>query len=168
MLNIVLEDFLHSLCTWMVGSAAAFTPPVAIAYAAAPRTLTRTIAKEEPGGANVTDPYAVLRIYGGPPFEQWHPLCRQDVQCQAVSSEGKGDEAGLALVWTLFQTLLDATGKPIRMATISGFKAADNSTDGTYLVHHVDPKQRPGFTGRDERGRALATFNFEVGFCRTS
>jgi hypothetical protein len=139
------------------------TPPLALAYATTPRALWREVVNEQ----DAADPYSVLRIYGGPPMT-WHPLLRMNVQCQTVASSEVGDEAGLERASILFQTLLAADGKPIRMQSIPGFHAADNSADGTWLLHHVDPLQRPGFTGRDDRGRALAGWNFEVGFYKTS
>jgi hypothetical protein len=163
MIGIVEADFLHSLITWMVGNAAAFTPAVTLAYASTPRQIWRQQANE----SATADPYAVLRTYPGPPLA-WHPLSLMNLQVQTTASQDAGREAGLELAWQLYQTLVASDGKPVRMATINGFKAADNSADGTYLLHHLDPLQRPGGTGVDDRGRSLAGFNMEVGFYRTS
>lgn len=163
MIGIVEADFLHSLLTWMVGNAAAFTPAVTLAYVATPRQLWRQQADE----AAAADPYAVLRTYPGPPL-QWSPLAKMNLQVQVTASQTAGDEAGLQLAWVLFQTLVESDGKPVRMRTINGFKAADNTADGTYLLHHLDPLQRPGSMFRDDRGRSGWGFNVEVGFYRTS
>lgn len=161
MTNLDLNDFLHSLAKFMVGRAAAFAPSVTIAYAGTPRQIWRDKVNED----FAADPYATLRIYPGPPLT-WHPLPRLSLQVQAV---GTDDAAALAFAWTLFQTLIEDDGKPLRMRQIDGFKAADDSSsDGTYMIVSIDPLQRPGFTGRDDstRGRALATFNCEIGFYR--
>ena len=158
-------DFLHSLAKYIVARAGAFTPPVAIQYAGTPRQLWRQRATENtPGGPNVcADPYTVMRVYSAPPL-MWYPLIKLSVQFQTVASDsGGGDEGGLAQAWIVFRTLLDDQGHPARMLAVNAFKAADDAAHGSpYTLVALDPLQRPGLVGRDDRGRALWTWNAEI------
>jgi hypothetical protein len=48
--------------------------------------------------------------------------------------------------------------KQINALTIAG------AADGHYRLVSVDPQQRPGMIGVDDRNRAQGLFNFDVGF----
>ena len=45
-------------------------------------------------------------------------------------------------------------------------KTTAGANHGTWKVVAVYFVQRPGVTGNDERGREMASFNFDVGFCK--
>ena len=161
MANPVLDNFLHSLATFIVAQAAALSPPVTLAYQATPRALWRNLARE----ADAADPYSTLRFYGGPPWNRYHPLLRQSVQVQTI---GTDDVAALQRSWALFQTLQDAAGRPLRMTVIPGTVADSSTANGTWMIVSVDALQRPGSTSRDDRGRSVVTWNFEIAFYKAS
>lgn len=157
---IDLNNFLHSFARHMAARAGAFVPATEIAYAGVPRSLWLWGAIE----ADSEPLYSVLRIYGGPSMVK-HPLPRYSVQCQTV---GPLVTAAVSRAQTLFEALLEDDGQPLRMQQIGGYTLADDAPDGGYKLVGVDPVQRPGLIGRDERGRAMVVFNFDVGFFKTA
>lgn len=171
-MQIDLNNFLHSLAKYIVATAAAQTPSVVIPYAydAAHATPPGKLGlwRHEVQEDFASDPYSVLRVYGGPPTIS-HPLLRMNVQCMTV---GIADEDAIARAYSVFQTLFDgagSAGNPKLMRGINGYLAADDSADGTYLLVYLWAQQRcPGLLGRDDRGRREVDFNFEIGVHKES
>lgn len=157
-LQFLPADLLHSLCKWIVATAGAWSPPVAINYAGdVPRSLFRGMLDE----SNATDPATVLRQYSGPELQYTDRLPRVSIQVQTA---GTLPDAVSTQVQTVFDCFLDADGEPLRSVTIPGFTAADDAQDGNWLIVNASPRQRPGVTGIDERGRVTWTFNLDLGF----
>lgn len=163
-MSVVAVNFLHSLAKWAVARAAARSPTVALAYLAGPpRDLFRSRAVRD----DATDPHSVIRLTGGPPPTN-DPLPRASVQ---VMTWGLDAEAAMARAGVLYECLCvdpaDTSGghAPPRMVVIDGYKAADDSGDGHWLVVSIDPLQRPGYLGPDGEREQVA-FNFDVGFVK--
>jgi hypothetical protein len=157
----MLDDFLHSLCRYLVAQAAALTPAVPIAYATG---TADQLFRWEATESSADTLYSVLVIYGGSPdFLRAKP----SISLQ-VSTYGQSNKALAARADVLFAALTAADGSPLRMQSIPGYKAADNSSNGHWLIVNADWKQRPGLIGRDDRGRAKWVFNFEIGIEKTS
>lgn len=160
------NDFLHSLCKWIVAQAALFAPPVSLVYSTTPRSLWRDMAQEGPAATPfATDPYTVIRTYAGSPLKYTDRLPRQSLQVQTT---GSGDEAAKAQCGAVFQAFTDGDGLPLRSVVISGFKAASDAADGTWQIVFADLLQRPGTISRDERGRVTIGFNVEIGLRKLS
>jgi hypothetical protein len=123
--------------------AAAIATAASLNYANAnqPRALWRHAAVE--GGC--TDPYSVLKIYGGSLSFVPVPSC--SIQCETI---GTGNDATFARAVAVHATLLDGNGRPVRMKAISG-----------YRLNGIDLRA-PGLVGRDDKGRAKVVFNFDV------
>jgi len=109
----------------------------------------------------VTDPFTVLRAYGGPSVVK-HPLARYGMQWR---TQGADPSISLARAQKLFETLLKPDGTPLRMKVIEAFKHGDNSPDGEWMIISAEP-QRPGLVGTDDRSRELAIFNADVSFVK--
>lgn len=149
----MINDFLHSLCRYLATQ-------TGLKYGATPQQLWRGLAVEGTGCATT---WSVLSVYPGPALS-WHPLPRMAVQ---VLTTG-GDEAALQQAQTLFEACCAADKTPLRMTVINGFKAADNTADGTWRLVSVDPMQRPGAVGRDENRRQRVSFNVEIGYFKAT
>lgn len=134
-----LVNFHHALATWM---AAQCSP--ALTY---PGDLWRNQAPE----LNAPDPYSVLRPYDGQ--VPWVPVLQISLQIMTV---GTGNDACLNRARSLFNTLLDAQGRPLRMQVIPAASGGPS-----YRINGVDPTV-PGLIGRQERGRAEVVFNARV------
>jgi len=149
-------NFLHSFCRHLVARAAAATPAVTIEYLSTPRALFRGVAVE----TGAAETYTVVRITGGA-GTNWDPLPRLSLQVMTVAKAGL--ETALSRAQTLFEALSDSDGHPARMVTINGYKAADNTADGTWRLVSIDPLQRPSPIGPDANRREQVVFNVDVG-----
>jgi hypothetical protein len=146
------NNFLHSLATFM---AAAVSP--ALELANTPRALWRNLAVEGPG--QTTDPYSVLRCYGGPATGH-NPLERFSVQCMTW---GMSADATVARAFALRATLLAPDGLPLRMKLIAAVKTDGTAdTPGSYRLVRLDVAGAPGLIGIDDQKRHQAPFNFDV------
>lgn len=161
----MLDDFLHSLCRWMVAQAAALIPTVGINYATG--TLDQLFRWE--ANESSADPalYSVVTIYSGRSAQPDYlrPTPRLNLQ---VATVGQSNKAAVARAEILFNALTAADGTPMRMQTIPGYLAADNTASGHWLIVNADRIQRPGLAGRDDRNRPRFAFNFEVEIQQTS
>jgi hypothetical protein len=156
--KINLPDFLDALA-WFMELAVNAVTPGAIVYTAA-GTAKRNLWRNAPDEKNSLDPYTVLRLYPGPAqtYESFIP--RLNIQVQTVASASLGDDAALSQSQQLFASLQDANNRPLRMTQMVG--RIVTSYLPSYTVISVKPLQRPGVISRDERGRAIATWNMEV------
>lgn len=161
MTPLVPDNFLHSLCRWMVARAAALSPAVTISYGgASTNQLFRWKADE---AAADGDLYSVLAIYGG----DGSPLRAKPTPRVQVATHATGNKAGANRAQLLFDLLAADDGSPLRMQQIPGY-AADDTADGHWLLVNVDWFQRPGLIGRDDRDRAKFVFNVEIGLQKTT
>lgn len=156
-----LDNFLHSFAKDLVARAAAATPSVTIVYQRTPPAkadLWRGRAVE----AESLDPYSVLAITGGPP-QGFDALVRRSVQIWTVGSTIEG---ALNRAQTLYEAMLDTDGRPVRMRTITGYLAANNTSDGHWLIVSIDPLQAPGHVGTDVNRKEQVSFNVDLGFVK--
>lgn len=144
-----VNSFLDALAAFMVERAAAQTPPVTIAVA---KDLWLHEADEAsvPAGADGrTKPYSVLVAYNvALPYV---PVPVVSVQCRTV---GFGNQATFARAVALFNTLLDAEGKPLRMTPVP-------AASPSYRLNGVDLRG-PSLIGRDGKGRPEVVFNVDA------
>lgn len=157
------NQFLHSLCKFLVTQAAALTPAVTLAYA--PASGNADLWYNQALEANSNDPYSVLRTYPGPPLDWAQMADKLNVQVETV---GGSDGAALARGQVLFECFTSLDGLPLRMKTFSAYDVATNTADGTFLLVAAIPLQRPGLIGRDERQRANVVFNLELWMNKTA
>ncbi len=150
-----LDDFLHSLARFMVTRAAALSPAVTIPYGGATGELFRWEAYEQ---GNSSGLYSVLSVVGGPPSAA-HPKPTLSIECK---TRGSNNKTAVARAEALFETLLEDDGRPIRLRSIDGFAAANDSPNGHWILANVVWTQRPGLAGRDQRGRVEVVFKLEV------
>lgn len=154
-----VDNFLHSLIKWMAAQAAAQTPTLSLPYEqASGNALFRNAGSDDFAAA----PYSVLQIYGGPAGNDALP--RLSVQVETIGTE----TAALTRAYQVFELLLAADHRPLRMQTITGYQAADNSADGTWRIVAVDLLGRPGKAGKFDDTRVRVVFNFDIGFVKAS
>jgi hypothetical protein len=151
------NQFLHSLCKFLVTQAAALSLAVTLAYAPASGNadLWYNFGKEEFSN----DPYSVLRTYPGPPLDWGHMSDKLNVQVETV---GSSDAAALARAQAIFECFTSLDGLPLRMKTFTAYDVDTNTANGIFLLVAALPLQRPGLIGRDERDRAQIVFNLEL------
>jgi hypothetical protein len=137
-MGIDYSSFLIALATWMAGRAG-------VEFSDTPRALWVNVAVEEAA----TDPYSVLRVYGGDLNQV--PVPRVSIQCRTVGSSG---DAAWARAVALFNTLLDADSAPIRMTAISS----------AWRINGVFVTSSPAAIGVDENKRTQWIFNVDVEF----
>lgn len=154
-------DFLHSLIRHIAATAS-------LAYASGtPRALWRNQIIEAAGGTAIAaaDPSSWLLIYGGP-AQNYEGLPRFTVQC---GTRGASADLALARAQKIYEALLESTSSyPHQRKTINGYKAADDTADGTWTIVSIDFLQRPGAIGLDAKDRQQFVFNFEVAFFKAS
>ena len=163
-----LSNFLHSYCRYAVVAAAAQTPALALVYRTADgsvRNLWRNEAIEDAPGATSPlcgDPRCVAMIYRGG-RDRLNPRPEVSIQLMTV---GTSNDAAMAFAQGVFEAFaLDAAGRELRMAAITGYTVADAS-DSTYTLISAVVQSSPGLIGRDDRGRARVVGNIDVGFRR--
>lgn len=171
MAAVDLNNFLHSLAKYFVARAAAQEPAVSLECFGTPRSLWRNKVVELPDSngpwpANLTDPYSVLRIYGGPGTQK-DPQQRSSIQC---FTSGTGEEAVLQRAQVLFECCLFPPDdpqqplQPLRMTRIDGFDCRTDQPLGAWMLVSIDPTSRAGKIGVDSRGRPQVSFNFDAGY----
>jgi hypothetical protein len=114
-----------------------------------------------------SDPYTVLRIYGGV-----EPGSFADTRVPVVSiqadTRGKDAQAVLAQAWKIHETFLNDDGTPVTYWAIDAKQFDENDaivedTDtGQWFVTVTQFRGLPGIVGRDESDRRIATDNFDV------
>ena len=145
---IDVNSFLDALGAYMVARAAAQSPPLAIALAA-DLWLHEAVEADVPQENGRTKPYSVLAAYNvALPYV---PVPVVSVQCRTV---GFGNQATFARAAALFNTLLDAEGKPLRMTQVPAASPA-------YRLNGVDLRG-PSLIGRDDKGRPEVVFNVDA------
>ncbi len=163
-------NFLHSHATYAALAAAQQqSPAVAIAYApfgtgtpAGPFNLWLNNATE---GPNCGDPYTVLRSFGGS-HERNNPKVTINVQAETI---GKSNLAAWSTANALYRALvLNNQERELRMLTIPGFKAIDNSADGSWMLVDAVTINLPAQVGRFENGRVKIVSNFSLGFYKVT
>jgi|GEM_PF-2626330 len=155
------NNFLNSLIQFVIAAAAAQTPAVTLVLPpASGANIWRNKIVEPIAGTPA--PVSILRYYAGP-ARQFEAQARAAIQCYTL---GFDEEAAQARAQALYECFLAATGLPLRMVTINGYKAADQSSDGTWRLVSVDLVQTPGKIGVDDRGRTEVSFNLDVAFCK--
>jgi hypothetical protein len=143
--------FLGTLAAFM--AAAATAAGTAVEYAATPRALWLWEADEEYVPADGI--YSVLTRYDGAlPYAT--PVPTSAVQCRTV---GPKNAATIVRAGALFNTLLGADGKPMRMAPVPASPAA-----ALFRVNGIRELRAPGLIGRDEKNRPIVVFNFDAAF----
>jgi hypothetical protein len=117
---------------------------------------------------NTSDPYAVLRIYGGPEPAELMRVEVVSVQCMVIG--GKEADA-LALGKKIYEALYDENNLPRHYWDIDA-KMIDGTTGGVVAddsinwgIRLVMLRQVPAVISRDtERGKFEVAFNFDVRF----
>lgn len=159
---IDVDNFLHSLALWMAGRFAAQAEGGTLLYNVANAGLFRHVADEASANADL---YSVLRNYTGG-GRGWEAVPVKSIQCL---TRGKSSKGALTRAQRLFETLLNAEGRPVQMQTIPAF-APDTTTPqvGTWRIVGLDFIQEPGLVSVDERGRADVVFNFDAEIWRSA
>lgn len=145
-----MADFVNDFCDWI---AARLTP--ALERTTAPFSLFAHAAVEvdEPA-RNYTDPYTVIRQFGGPP-QRSDPLGDVNLQIYTV---GTDTAAAMARATAIFKAMLDKRSPddngetPVREKEIS---------EDWYLIA-LDNLTPPGVLGRDAKERVEVVFNCGV------
>lgn len=110
--TVRLQNFLWSLVDWITQQALALSPSTVLTQYGPPRDVGVNLIRE----ADAADPYTVLRFYGGPPIT-WHPLIRFNAQVLTVGTDPLTSQER---AWMVLQSLLDPSGKGLRMQRIPG------------------------------------------------
>lgn len=154
-------DFLHSLIRHVASMAS-------LTYTGGtPRALWRNRIVEAAGGTAIVaaDPASWLLIYGGP-GQNYEGLSRFAVQC---GTRGSNPDTALAQAQKIYEALLEsASSYPLQRKTINGYKAGDDSADGTWTIVSIDFNNRPGAIGLDAKDRPQFVFNFDIAFFKAS
>jgi hypothetical protein len=156
------QNFLHSMCVFAAARAGtALNPAVDVNYmmfgSAGPWNLFLNSADE----SSSPDPYAVVHIYGGA-HERNNPKPTIAVQLAVF---GSSDFTTGTLANALYRSFcLTNQEQELRMRSIPGFKVADNSGDGSWMLVNAVVHTPPSNLGRDTRGRLKIVSNFDLGF----
>ncbi len=117
---------------------------------------------------NSTPVFSVLRTYGGPSQAQYLRVPEISVQ---VDTRGMDAAAVLAQAWGIHEGLMNVEEHPRsawmlpgRMIDAGGSLVEDAA--GGWMVRIIKLINAPGILGRDESGRWIAPFNFDVRFER--
>jgi len=141
-------DFIKSLTDW-IGTTAVLertTAPFALFAHAAEES-------QPPAAKNYTDPYTVIRGFGGDPAGS-DPTCDRSLQSYTV---GNNVAACMAQAQKVHDALLmqrspdDDGNTPARNVAITG-----------WFILAIGNLRQPGLIGRDPKQRAEVVFNFEV------
>lgn len=168
-MTLDVTNFLLSLAAAMAGGVVPNTPTIA-------QGVNLFVDDVPEGAPGVSEPYSVLRQYGGPPPEEmWH-VEKFSIQ---VETTGKNATAVRRQIRQLFESLYepatdtdaesDAERVPrnhwqIPAKALIGTAVVDDPNIAGYEIRYVDPKQPPGVVARDEPGRWKAVFNFDLRF----
>lgn len=155
-----LDNFLLSL-------AAALATAAGIELAATPRALWVHEAIEDAA----SDPFTVLRVYGGTETASFSGVRSDRCRIQ-LDTRGTDASATLARAWRLHAALLDAHDRPRLHWSIAGKHLVDGQIEadpsGGWAAWVCDLTAVPGIVGRDEGRRYFAPDNFEIEFERDS
>ena len=142
---IDLTSFLGALATYLANAAG-------LQYASTPRDLWFPQADEVSGGA-CSAVFSVLRPVSG--SLPWTPVVKAQIQFMTIAPKTR-DKDGLNRAQTLFNALLDSSGRPGRMVTI----LAPAAGVAGWRANSIDP-QVPAMVRRDENGRAVWVSNVD-------
>jgi hypothetical protein len=151
---------------FLISLAAAIASVASLQHAGTPRQLWTNQVNEK----NSADPRTVLRIYGGP-----ISLSMIRVPMISVQAETTGTEGGAVITqaWKVYEALLDSEGHPQSHWDLPG-KITDatgaiiDDPDWDWNVKLVRFTNGPGIHSRDEQGRWICAFNFDVEFLAVS
>jgi hypothetical protein len=140
-----VKTFLDELATFM---AAAMTPPLNYLPVTPPEPQPPLdLFVFEANEANAADVFSVLSNFGGK--IDFVSMSQLDLQ---IMTTGKGNAATIDRTSKLRQTLFDDQGRPWCRKDLTH-----------YRIIGITDVGEPGITGRDEKNRTLAPFNFTVG-----
>jgi hypothetical protein len=117
--------------------------------------------------SRATDPYTVLRVYGGPEPEGLLRVPAVSVQAMTVATDAS---AAIDAANGLYEALYDDQNTPRHEWVIAGKQVDEESgevvddEETNWEIRLLIPGPAPGTIGRDDRGRTQAVFNFDVRF----
>ena len=144
-----LANFLSALAGYLATAAA-------LQFTGTPRDLWIYQSDEATPGA-CAKIFSVLRLYDG--SAPWTPVTACSVQIETLAPKGQ-DKAGLTRAQTLFNAMLDSTGRPVRMVTIAPPGTVSSGLWG-WRINAADLRV-PGLVRRDENGRGVWVMNVEL------
>lgn len=162
-----IDKFMLSLAA-AIGTAA-LAGGTTLEFASTPRAIWSLDAEEGTGLS--TDPFTVLRVYGGTERASFKNRRRARASVQ-IDTRGTKAHLTLARAWAIHETLLDAHGRPqlnwqIPAKRMSAAGAIENDSGGNWIAWVCDLTGVPGIVGGDEK-RHFATSNFEIEFERAA
>lgn len=150
-----MADFVNALCDWIADPARADLERETAPFELFAHAAEETDAGTGDGGRNFTDPYAVVRAYGGR-AQASDPTRDQSLQVYVV---GRSAAAAMELAQEIYESLLakqlseDDGNTPVQNVQLEG-----------WLVIAIRNLRQPGLIGRDAQQRAEVVFNFEAAF----